>query len=69
MKTPREKYNNDKSYKTVVGAMCAYVYTGQYTQSEMREAVDLACVIYEEHITPMSIPKDIDKLNVWTQPC
>jgi len=49
MKTPREKYQNDINYKSLVDFMVSAIYNCKYTPSEMREAALLASIIYEEH--------------------
>ena len=48
MKTPREKYQNDPTYRAIVDVMCAHIHAAKFTPSEMREAVLLACILYEE---------------------
>ena len=48
MKTPREKYNNDPHYKVLVDQLTSFIHNCQYTPSEIREAVVLACINYEE---------------------
>lgn len=72
MKTPREKYMNDSQYKALVDVMCAHIHACDYTPSEMREAVVLACILYEEQrIRPMGIPfpegieDALDKIHGW----
>lgn len=49
MKTPREKYEGDSSYRVLVDHLVSMIHQCQFTPSELREAVMLACIIYEEH--------------------
>ena len=48
MKTPREKYQHDNRYRALVDLLAAYIDQCQFTPSELREAVILARIIYEE---------------------
>jgi len=49
MKTLREKYQNDPSYKALVDMMINYIVKCQFTLSEMREASILASIFYKEN--------------------
>ncbi len=49
MKTPREKYQNDPSYASLVNNLVGYIDKCQFTPSELREASILASIIYEEN--------------------
>ena len=62
MKTPREKYQNDPTYKSLVDALVQHIMAARVTPSEVREAALLACIIYEES-KPFSIafPSDVLK--------
>jgi len=58
MKTPRERYQNDNSFRLLVNTMVANIHSCNYTPLEMREAALLACIIYEEQkIRTMRFPK------------
>lgn len=47
MKTPREKYENDPHYHALVDSMMAMIDQGNFTPSELREAVIYAATRYE----------------------
>lgn len=47
MKTPLEKYQNDPEYHQLVNMLESFIERAQFTPSEMREAVVLACINYE----------------------
>ena len=47
MKTPREKYMNDPQYHNLVTMLEKFIDQAQFTPSELREAVVLACINYE----------------------
>ena len=49
MRTPREKYQNDPTYATLVNILVSYIDTCQFTPSELREASILASIIHEEN--------------------
>lgn len=60
LKSPRERYMHDPQFATLVDMMCAYIHQCHYTPSEMREAVILASIIYEEQtIKTFQIPNGI----------
>ncbi len=48
MKSPRDRYNKDAHFHTLVDLMVNQIYACQYTPSEMREAAILASIIYTE---------------------
>jgi hypothetical protein len=48
MKTPRGKYNNDPQFKALVSMMLSYIFSADFTPSEMRQAAILASIMYEE---------------------
>jgi len=71
MKTPKDKYNNDPMYQTLVDTMVAHMHQCYYTPSEMREAAILASILYEEQkIRGMEVPELVRKafgtLIKWT---
>ena len=47
MKTPREKYMYDPEYHCLVQMLESFIARAQFTPSELREAVVLACINYE----------------------
>jgi hypothetical protein len=49
MKTPLEKYLNDKDYRMFVDSMTKLLLDAYYTPSELREMVILACIEYERY--------------------
>lgn len=49
MMTPRERYQNDVKFHTLVDLMVHEIAECQYTPTEMREAAILASIIYDEH--------------------
>jgi hypothetical protein len=49
MKTPRDKYQSDNHFKTLVDTMVEYIRKCNFSPSEMREAAILASIIYEEY--------------------
>ena len=51
MKTPREKYYSDLSYKRLVDVFINQIINCYYTPSELREAALLASIMYEEKNT------------------
>lgn len=56
MKTPKEKYQNDTSYRMLVDWMVSHIHQCNFTPSEMREAAMFASIIYEQtRIKPMLI--------------
>jgi len=70
MKTPREKYQNDPLYKQMVDCLTAMIHNCQFTPSEMRESVILACIVYEEQqirrivfpqLPKPMVPKDVEE--------
>lgn len=42
MKTPQEKYYNDVTYRLLVDTLIILIEKGEYTPSELREAVIFA---------------------------
>lgn len=46
MKTPLGKYQNDYNYKLLVDTLVCFIYQGQITTSEIREAAIFACKNY-----------------------
>lgn len=48
MKTPREKYENDPQYNFLVKTLLGMIVQCHFTPSELREAVVLASILYEE---------------------
>jgi len=47
MNTPSKKYQNDVEYRQLVDTLESFIAKAQYTPSEMREAVILACINHE----------------------
>jgi hypothetical protein len=47
MKTPREKYHNDPSYRNLVSTLESLIYRAEFTPSEIREAAMFAAIRYE----------------------
>jgi hypothetical protein len=47
MKTPRDRYNNDAQFSTLVDMMVNHIINAHFTPSEMREAAIMASIIYE----------------------
>jgi len=74
MKTPREKYYNDPNYNSLVKVLLSQIQKCQFTPSELREAVILACILYEEQnvremVAPGYPENVLDSLNIirdWT---
>jgi len=66
MKTPREKYMNDPEYHSLVNAMEHFIERANFTPSEMREAVVLACINYEmRHVRERTIdPKAAEAFRI-----
>jgi hypothetical protein len=48
MKTPREKYEKDPSYRQIVQMLESLIHEAKFTPSELREASILASILYEE---------------------
>lgn len=48
MKSPRDKYINDNTYKMLVDSMVHLIHNSTVTPSELREAAILAFILYEE---------------------
>ena len=49
MKTPKEKYENDNSYRHLVDMLTALIHQSEFTPSEIREACMLACIRHEHY--------------------
>ena len=49
MKTPKEKYANDPSYRRLVDMLEALIVKAEFTPSEIREACMLACIRHEQY--------------------
>ena len=66
MKTPQDKYRNDPAYRHLVDMIEAFVDTAEFTPSELRQAVVLACIHYEMRRSQTRIynPKVIEALDV-----
>ena len=47
MLSPEERYINDVEFHALVRLLEAFITNAQYTPSEMRDAVILACIHYE----------------------
>lgn len=47
MKTAQEKYLNDPAYRLLVDTLISLIEKGEYTPSELREAVIFAATKYE----------------------
>jgi len=45
---PRERYERDPSYRALVDSLMSAIHQAQYTPTELREAVILAAIRYEE---------------------
>ena len=72
MKTPRQKYQNDNHFKTLVDMMVAHIHACNYTPSEMREAAILASIIYNEQnikqydiLIPKHLEKEMEDIKEW----
>jgi hypothetical protein len=51
MKTPRDKYHNDPQFNSLVNLLESFIYSAQFTPSELREACVMASINYEmKHI-------------------
>jgi hypothetical protein len=50
--TPAERYRRDAEFRTVVDMLQAALSRSQYTPTELREAVILACSIHEARRLP-----------------
>lgn len=48
MNSPRERYQSDPDFRTLVDTMTAMIHQAKFTPSEMRTAAVLASIIYEE---------------------
>lgn len=66
MKTPKEKYMNDPEYHQIVQMLENFIERAQFTPSELREAVVLACINYEmRHVRERTIdPRTEEALRV-----
>lgn len=53
--SPRDRYHVDVSFRQLVDIMEHYLYTCQYTPTEMREAAILAAIHYETKRGPSLI--------------
>ena len=47
--TPQEKYENDPEFHMMVDFLEHQIIKAQYSPSELREMVILACIHYESH--------------------
>jgi hypothetical protein len=64
MKSPRERYNNDPQFATLVKLMVAHLHQCNYTPTEMREAAMLASIIYQQETAyskPYFLPKEVEE--------
>ena len=63
MMSPRERYQNDARFHSLVKLMVAEIEKGNFTPTEMREAALLAHVIYNENYVGIkTLPY---KVNEW----
>ena len=63
LKSPRDRYNNDSAFRSLVDMMVHTIMAARYTPSEMREAAILASIIYQEQHTERRIMKHIEISN------
>ena len=69
--SPKDRYENDLSYKTLVDTMTALIHKCKLTPSEMREAAVLASIHYELHYgfrqytVPMQVNEAFKTLTNW----
>lgn len=64
MQTPRQRYQNDVHFHTLVNTMFDQIVHCQFTPSELREAAILASIMYEERHTNINTPQAVvDWLN------
>lgn len=63
MMTPRDRYLNDPCFNSLVKSLLGFLYQSQCTLSEMREAVDLACTLYEEYSAQISFEKKLEEVQ------
>lgn len=57
MKTPAERYRQDPYFYNIVNLLRAELARGDFTPSELREAVILAATMHEmEHVRPLFPP-------------
>ena len=48
MKTPAGRYQTDVEFKALVDLLESFIHKAKYTPSELREAVILAAIMYEQ---------------------
>lgn len=57
--SPVERYRSDVMFRTIVDQLYILIEQAQYTPTEIREAVMLAQIKYEElHVRPLIIEAD-----------
>jgi len=62
---PRERYLYDAEFRTLVDAMLKLVENCQFTLFEIRQALVLAFILYEErHLAPRPIKVPVDKVSI-----
>ena len=66
MKTPREKYLHDETFRALVDLMVSHINQYNYTLSEMRQAAMLASIKYEEMNIERDIEETLNKIHNWT---
>ena len=64
MRTPKEKYQNDPLYASLVNILVSYIDQCQFTPSELREASILASIIHEENRTNYTLMVKEDNIEV-----
>jgi hypothetical protein len=71
MKSPKDKYENDVNYKSLVDVMEEHIHQGKFTPSEMREAAVLASIHYElrhgfrQYTVPAQVNDAFKTLTDW----
>lgn len=56
-----ERYKNDPVFHALVDQIYSQLRDSRFTPSELREALMLACVMFEErHVRPMMFPRGFD---------
>ena len=68
MDNPRERYLYDAEFRTLVDAMLKLVENCQFTPFELRQALVLALILYEERrLVPHPFKMPADKVSIkWT---
>ena len=58
----RDRYLNDNKFKALVNTLFHLVASGEFTPFELRQALVLALILYEErHLVPHPIKMPADK--------